>query len=85
MRRGVFRTTAAAGAVVLLVAAPGMAYVGPGAGVSLIGAAVGLVAAVLSAIGFILLWPIRAMLKKRRAAAKGEGGPDSGRTGGPPS
>lgn len=61
---------AGSGAAVCLAAQPALAYIGPGAGVSLFGAAFGLIAAVASAIGFVLLWPIRAMLKKRRAAAQ---------------
>jgi hypothetical protein len=59
-----------AAAVVCSAAQPALAYVGPGAGVSLFGAAFGLIAAVVSAIGFVLLWPLRALLKKRKAAAK---------------
>ena len=43
------------------------AYVGPGAGLSLIGAAVGLVLAILTALGFVLLWPFRRALKRRRS------------------
>ncbi len=49
-----------------------MAYVGPGAGISLIGALVGLVAAVFAALGLVLSWPIRKMLKRFRAAKKEE-------------
>jgi membrane protein implicated in regulation of membrane protease activity len=43
------------------------AYVGPGAGLSLLGALWGLLAAVFAALAFILLWPFRKMLKNRRA------------------
>jgi hypothetical protein len=63
---------AGSGAALCLAPSPAFAYVGPGAGVSLIGAAFGLIAAVVSAIGFVLLWPIRALLKKRRAARKAD-------------
>lgn len=45
------------------------AYVGPGAGLSLIGALWGLLAAVLAALAFIVLWPFRKMLKGRRDKA----------------
>ena len=48
------------------------AYIGPGAGITFIGALIGLVAAVLSAIGFILFWPIRRALKRRKAKANPE-------------
>lgn len=42
------------------------AYVGPTAGVSFLGAAVGVVAAFFSAIGIILFWPIRLLVRKIR-------------------
>jgi lipoprotein signal peptidase len=43
---------------------PAYAYVGPGAAVGLFSAAAGFVVAIFSAIGIILLWPIRALMKK---------------------
>lgn len=46
-----------------------LAYVGPGAGLSLLGALWALLAAVGMALAFILLWPLRRMLRRRRAAA----------------
>jgi len=49
------------------LAAPAQAYVGPGAGVSLIGAAIGLIFAVVLALGVIVLWPLRRLLKHRKA------------------
>ena len=42
------------------------AYVGPGAGLSLIGAFWGLVVAVLAALSFIIIWPFRRMFRKAR-------------------
>jgi uncharacterized membrane protein len=44
-----------------LYALPGIAaaYIGPGAGITFIGALVGVVLAVASAVGFILFWPFR--------------------------
>ena len=54
------RTTVMALLMMILAwAVPADAYVGPGAGLSLLGALWGLLAAVLAAIGFILFWPIR--------------------------
>jgi hypothetical protein len=73
MRARTIALLPAAAAVVCAAAQPALAYVGPGAGVSLFGAAFGLIAAVVSAIGFVLLWPIRALVKKWRAAAKAKG------------
>ena len=46
------------------------AYVGPGAGLSLLGALWGLVAAVGTAIAFIVAWPIRKLLRRTRHSTK---------------
>jgi hypothetical protein len=43
------------------------AYVGPGAGITVIGALWGLIAGVVMAVGVILFWPIRMLLRKRKA------------------
>lgn len=48
------------------------AYIGPGAGLSMLGAFWGLVVAVLAAISFLLFWPIRKMFKKKHANAATE-------------
>jgi hypothetical protein len=48
------------------------AYVGPGAGISVLGALWGLVVGVLTAIGIILFWPIRMMIRKSKAKKAGE-------------
>lgn len=44
------------------------AYIGPGAGLSMLGAFWGLVVAVLAALSFLLLWPLRRMFKKNTNA-----------------
>ncbi|HYL58316.1 MAG TPA: hypothetical protein VEU51_05555 [Candidatus Acidoferrales bacterium] len=70
---------AAALALILAsVATPAQAYVGPGAGVSLFGAAIGFVVAIFSALGVLLLWPIRAVARKLRrvSATDTTGAPD---------
>ncbi|SDL18922.1 hypothetical protein SAMN05661010_01005 [Modicisalibacter muralis] len=54
--------------LLFLVASPAMAYIGPGAGLSLLGALWGLVAAVGAALLFVLLWPFRRMLRRKREA-----------------
>ncbi|HWA49463.1 MAG TPA: hypothetical protein VG742_14400 [Dongiaceae bacterium] len=46
--------------------APALAYVGPGAGLTLLGALWGLIAAVVMSVGFIVLWPFRRFLWGRR-------------------
>ncbi|MGM0452453.1 MAG: hypothetical protein ACQERN_04725 [Thermodesulfobacteriota bacterium] len=43
------------------------AYVGPGAGLSLLGALWGLVIAIFAALGFILFWPLRQAIRRARA------------------
>ena len=55
-----------AGVLAVGVSEPAAAYIGPGAGLSLVGAFWGLVLAVGAALGFLLLWPIRRMFKRSR-------------------
>jgi uncharacterized YccA/Bax inhibitor family protein len=43
-----------------------MAYVGPGAGLTLIGSLIGLMIAILTALGIILYWPVRALIRRIR-------------------
>ena len=57
-----------AGLACIAVASPAMAYVGPGAGLSLIGALWAVVVAVAAALFFVVAWPIRRMLKRRKLA-----------------
>ena len=51
-----------------LIATPATAYIGPGAGISVLGALWGLIIGVVMAVGVILFWPIRMMLRKKKAA-----------------
>ena len=53
-----------------LAAGPLHAYIGPGAGISVLGSLLGILATILVAIGAILFWPVRKLLKRRKAAAK---------------
>ena len=41
------------------------AYIGPGSGISIVGSLFGLLATILLAVGAILFWPYRRMVKKR--------------------
>ena len=52
----------------LLLPLSTQAYVGPGAGLSLLGALWALLVAILTAVFFIFAWPIRRMLRRRREA-----------------
>lgn len=42
------------------------AYVGPGVGISFLGALWAVISAIVLAIGGLLVWPIRALLHKRK-------------------
>ena len=48
------------------------AYVGPGAGLSLLGALWALLIAIFAAVGFIFAWPVRKWLRKRKARRAAE-------------
>lgn len=58
-------------ALALLAASaqPALAYIGPGAGISAIGAALALLAAVFFAIVGFVWYPVKRMMRKRKAAA----------------
>ena len=53
--------------IALLLTGTAAAYVGPGAGISVLGALWGLIIGVVMAIGVILFWPIRMMIRKIKA------------------
>lgn len=57
--------------LILLVglASSAQAYVGPGAGISLIGSVIGLVAAIGTAIAIMVMAPLRAARRKAKAKA----------------
>lgn len=59
----------AAAAALATLTLPGLAaaYVGPGAGLSLLGALWALLIALGTALAFIVAWPLRKMLRRRRA------------------
>lgn len=54
------------------MAAPAAAYIGPGAGLSLLGALWGLLAAVGASLLFIVAWPFRRMLRRKRSNTQSE-------------
>jgi hypothetical protein len=61
----------AAAALVASWAEPAAAYIGPGAGITMLGALWGVIVAIALALGAVLFWPIRILLRKRRKAAGG--------------
>lgn len=60
------RTMIAAAVLVAGVALPAAAYIGPGAGLSLLGAFWGLLLAVGAALAFVILWPLRRLFRRGR-------------------
>lgn len=62
--------------VLLIAAAPAAAYAGPGAGLSMIGSLVALVGAVLAGIFGFVWFPVKRMLKKRKANETPPAGPN---------
>lgn len=65
-------------AVILAFPMTAFAYVGPGAGITALGALWGLILAVLIALGGFLVWPIRAFLRRRKREAAANGEPAAG-------
>jgi hypothetical protein len=55
---------------IALYAGTAAAYVGPGAGIGVVGALWGLIVGVVMAVGVILFWPIRMMIRKAKAGKK---------------
>jgi len=81
-------------ALLLATSGQALAYIGPGAGISVVGSLLSILATFFVAIGAILFWPIRKMLKRRKArrataataapaqnpdGARGDDGPGDGR------
>ena len=55
--------------LLLLASASTVAYVGPGAGISVLGSLLGILATIVLALVAIVMWPIRKMMKRKKAAA----------------
>ena len=57
-------------AVMSATAVPALAYVGPGAGLTLLGALWGLILAVVVSLGFVLLWPLRRLMRRNKQVSQ---------------
>jgi membrane protein implicated in regulation of membrane protease activity len=53
--------------VLLTPVSTAVAYVGPGAGMSVLGSLLSILATIFVAIGAILIWPLRKFMKRRKA------------------
>jgi hypothetical protein len=54
---------------------PAEAYIGPGAGISLLGAFWALILAVVTAVGFVVWYPLRRMFRRPATANRKSGAP----------
>lgn len=52
-----------------------VAYIGPGAGLSMLGAVWAVLAAIVFMVGGLLFWPVRAMIRRRRQTKASTGNP----------
>lgn len=64
-----------------LAAGPAAAYIGPGAGISFVGAVLTTIAGILLALLAILAWPVRKLIKRMRGKQPGAGETESPETG----
>ena len=53
--------------MVLLISSNVYAYIGPGAGIPIIGSLLGMVVTVVLVVSAVLFWPIRKLLKRRKS------------------
>jgi hypothetical protein len=56
--------------VIALAPADALAYVGPGAGLGMLGALFAVLIAVLATVVGLVLWPLRMLLRRRKAKAE---------------
>ena len=60
--------------LLLILTSPAVAYVGPGAGISVLGSLLGILATIFVAIGAIIFWPVRKYMKRRKARLASQAG-----------
>ena len=54
--------------LLLAVSPTALAYIGPGAGISVLGSLLGILGTIVVAIGAIIFWPLRKFLKRKKQA-----------------
>ena len=60
------------GAVLVWIPVQTLAYVGPGAGLSFAGSFLALLISVLVALGVVLFWPVRLLIRRMRRQARAD-------------
>jgi membrane protein implicated in regulation of membrane protease activity len=68
---------ATAAVAITFAGSPAFAYVGPGAGLTLLGALWGLILAVVMSVGFVILWPFRRLMRRRKRTCSPQDGRQS--------
>lgn len=69
MTRSTLQATAALAAALAVHAPAALSYVGPGAGLGMIASLFAMVLAVIATIVGLVLWPIRKLSRRKKAAA----------------
>lgn len=59
--------------ILLAPASTALAYIGPGAGISVLGSLLGILGTIFVAIGAIIFWPLRKFMKRRNARRESPG------------
>lgn len=54
--------------LILMVPSTTLAYIGPGAGISVLGSLLGILGTIVIAVSAILFWPIRKVIRRRKQA-----------------
>ena len=67
--------------LVAFFASPAFTYVGPGAGISVLGSLLGILATIVVAISAIIFWPVRKFLKRRKTRAESPATADADNSG----
>jgi membrane protein implicated in regulation of membrane protease activity len=63
--------------VLLTPVSTALAYVGPGAGMSVLGSLLSILATIVVAIGAIIIWPLRKFMKRRKARRNSTAGAET--------